>query len=1064
MIGPDSYYAIRVLGSLAMRADGQVVQLTPGRRVTLAKLVAGGPDGVDARAFLGDGRPIDEGERAKVRMAVSRLRATGFPSHWVVSEGGRYRLDLPVEAIDAWHLLHVSGTGAIPGVDILARLLTPRQPLEDVGSSELLDEFRSVIRTGQRRVLERLRTERPDLLGRYAETLVGLVRDEPFDEQLVAFAASTLAEAGRRRDALGVIRATHRGFAELGLSVGREVADIERRILRVDDAPVSHNLPTSAPGRDLLPAPLRSRLEGPRVGPRATIDRLIELSSRQGGGLGEGLVTGPVGAGKSRLLADAAQVLNDRGWRVLFAGPSPATQDVPYAALLTALGDAATPLLEELSGSVERHRLRHFKLLSDAFARFGIERKTVLVVDDAQWIDRHSAAFLVQMKTLSPTGLQALWIGGRPDGTDEGDQRWAMIRSSLDSAGAVTIEVQPFGVEAMEQFVAARHPKMRRGPADKLARELHIASAGLPGVAAPLLASLSQEDLLLARLGAGTEVGPLDQLVSSLSLAVQLTGFALAVVDVPCTAEDVASVVAGTRDEIDVATMLDALAELVDRELVVAPEDHIFELGHLLIWRAFDRIGTGARRAQMHLAAAETFSSERERSAWHRWLAVPLVPLDDAAGGLIESACRLATQGAHARAADLFGRVNSVAPSMLTPAHRGTWARSLDLAGARDAASSTRQAAFDMAVAAQSWNDALFIATSGLPETEAFDGDRRLVEQLRLIPADGLDDGAKWRLLLHRARQETLLGEPTLAQQLTGDDMVLAADPTRRVELALCRRLAAAVDPPTDRLRALALATNFDLAQVSEELRAEYLVNLAVDRFESGDTRGAGDALESISEQERLTGRRRWYIAMLEATLAAERGEASAASLRQKAYDVGLAAGVGEADNGLLIAEFAELWISGGHGALLPMVEAGSIGTEAVLVSSAAAASVCLAAGRTELAREYANVIRDAGPDLPAAGGAAAAALAADVMRESNDAVGAEVLARTLRRRSSSLILVGAGAACVGPSDRYLARLIDDNYERVLLLQQAIELCRSAGLSRWEHLCRSDLEQLEAPR
>lgn len=254
--------------------------------------------------------------------------------------------------------------------------------------------------------------------GRHAE-LVGeleaLVREQPFRQRLRGQLMLALYRSGREADALELYRRTRSALVEeLGIEPGRELRELEQRILRQDPS-------LEVAVEEAEPEPIRTVFVGRER-------ELGELSAGLDDAIvGRGrlfLLVGEPGIGKSRLAEEIARRGRSRGARVLVgrcweAGGAPAywpwveslrayIRDLPPARLVEEVGGGAADLAQLLPELHERlsdlpelapldpesARFRLFDATQEFLRRAAAERPLVLVLDDLHAADTPSLLLL----------------------------------------------------------------------------------------------------------------------------------------------------------------------------------------------------------------------------------------------------------------------------------------------------------------------------------------------------------------------------------------------------------------------------------------------------------------------------------------------------------------------------------------------------------------------------------------------------------------------------------------------------------------------------------------------
>jgi len=279
------------LGPLELAVDGRVVGVGGTRlRALLLRLAleAGRtvPASVLVDAVWPGGGPVDPANA--LQTLVARLRRV-LPPECLVSVGGGYRLDVPVDAVDAYRFRRLADEGRNAlgdgAPDIAERLLGEALGLWRGAPPPELPE-------AERHGLEEARLGACEdraaaaLAAGHADGLVveleRLIAGHPFRERLRALQVRTLRALGRRAEALAAYERARAFLAEeLGADPGPELRDAHLAAL-TDAGPPAGTPRTAAAGL---------------VG-RA--DDLAELRRSLAGGRLVSL-TGPGGVGKTRL-------------------------------------------------------------------------------------------------------------------------------------------------------------------------------------------------------------------------------------------------------------------------------------------------------------------------------------------------------------------------------------------------------------------------------------------------------------------------------------------------------------------------------------------------------------------------------------------------------------------------------------------------------------------------------------------------------------------------------------------------------------------------------------------
>ncbi|SHN43464.1 BTAD domain-containing putative transcriptional regulator [Cryptosporangium aurantiacum] len=405
-----------LLGPLELRdAEGLPVPVTGARRRALLGRLALDPGRVVTTDRLVDdlwGTRPPSAPVSALRSAVSRLRRdldrAGPPGRKAVgSPGAGYRLDLSPACVDLheFERLTTSGSAAVLSgdADRGAKLLRDalglwRGPvLADAGGAPFVAAVAA--RAGSLRLSAiEARVDADLARGVDPETLVteltAACAEYPLREGLAARLIRALTTAGRRADALERYAAVRRFLVDrLGVDPGPEVQDAHLAALREDARP------RVSARRGNLPAALTGF-----VGRSAELRRVAELLA--GGRLIT--LTGPGGAGKTRLALEAAAVVPDAPdgvWLVEPAGHgSGATVGTVAEAVLATLA-RPTEALE--APTAEDPVTRLVELLGG--------RRALLVFDNGEHVVEALAALVTRLLDAAP-GVRALVTGREPLG------------------------------------------------------------------------------------------------------------------------------------------------------------------------------------------------------------------------------------------------------------------------------------------------------------------------------------------------------------------------------------------------------------------------------------------------------------------------------------------------------------------------------------------------------------------------------------------------------------------------------------------------------------------------
>ena len=363
----------------------------------------------------------------------------------------------------------------------------------------------------------------------------------------------------------------------------------------------------------------------------SALTRLIGDVGEHGGSL---VLPGEPGVGKSALLRAADRHGRATGFQVLESTGVECEAQLPYAGLhqllrpvlgLTArLPDGQRRALDSAFGAAAASPPEHFvialaalNLLADAAARTPV----LVVVDDAQWLDRPTQEILVFMARRISADPIVMIVG---------------VRSGHDTV-----------------FTTAGLPELNVGGLDdSSARDLLASHVGC-------LSAADQERILKAAQGnalalielpaalrAAAAVGQ-EPLPSVLPLTTRLErAFAARLADLPRPARD-AVLIAAVDSADDLPEILAAASTLSGERTSVATlaaaagigliqlDDLHVRFRHPLVRSAVLQAETPARRQDANIALASILADEPYRRAWHRSQAI--TGLDDAVADALEA-------------------------------------------------------------------------------------------------------------------------------------------------------------------------------------------------------------------------------------------------------------------------------------------------------------------------------------------------------------------------------------------------------------------------------------------
>lgn len=413
---------VGILGPAVVHGPaGPVAMPSRTERAVIAALAAREGRVVTAASLAADvwGDDGDTGQRLVV--TVSRLRrrleqALGSRGRALVETVPHgYRLDVVAAVVDASRFaeLVVDGRGRLDRGEPAAA----QRPLDDalaLWRGDPLPELErsatalaAVARlTAMRDAAVDARTETSLALGENDAVIArveALLVDDPFREARWAQLMRALYRAGRQADALRCFQRARRVLAdELGVEPGPDLRRLEAAVLEHDPALEAAGPRPAGDGPGGRGALARAAagarwVEQQREVPRAGRDDELAVLREDWSALAQGrggvvVVEGDPGVGKTRLAAELAQEVMAAGGEVLRTACTPGAGLVALMPWAAALGfdvpDAppGSPALASLGFEVADH-----------LATVADRRSTLLVLDDAQWADEATVAFLTQL-------------------------------------------------------------------------------------------------------------------------------------------------------------------------------------------------------------------------------------------------------------------------------------------------------------------------------------------------------------------------------------------------------------------------------------------------------------------------------------------------------------------------------------------------------------------------------------------------------------------------------------------------------------------------------------------
>jgi hypothetical protein len=1057
-----SRFLVNVLGPVFVEyPDADSAKLSPAKQRTLSAIVASYRSGIDwttlsDRSESAPGETERRNERAAFRMAISRLRPH-LPEGVLEEFDERHRLGLDAAQVDAWRLLELA-VAPLDEVDTseLLHVLNPATPFDRIDDLEIVERMRRRIRQAQRTLFTRLAEERPEVLrGELIEHLRDHFEEDPYNETLLSMLIVAEAQAGNRRSALEILNDAKRAFADVGLDLAPAFGDLERDLLDSEASVGPRLVPIVSGQRLSLPPVLANVRSGPHMGHDKALRQLTDLLIQRHG-YRSAVVSGPGGAGKTRLCAELAALGADIGIPTVYLagsrlGPTPALG--PLLAALDSFRERMAAIGEQ-SVDPDIRRAEAWVAAMDALGAKAAQGSLLFIVDDSQQLDSQTAELLslVPQSELAEALMLVVVTANEP-----APRGWPSLATAIDGPDTLDVEIGPLDDAALGQLVAHHRPGWDERLVANVARELRTLSGGMAGIVQVLLANLDELDTIRDTSPPGGD-RLIQSMVAELPADVREVGGVAAVIGL-----DFDLIALEQLSERSPGELLDMLETLIDLGLVRDLPSVRFMFTNVLVQSALLAGIDADRKRFLHQQAAAHFAQDVHRRAHHQAHATPLVAPGEAVASLLQSGDLHLERGAYREAVNDYRYAHLIKGSRLEVDQEGRLARALDLSGLPAEARRVRQRAFAAALGSGDHTLALEVAVSGLPEGEVIDGDAELVACLNKIDPSRLDQASAHDLICHRARQLTIMGRSAEARAAADLARVEARTPDQRVRAALVARFAVSISScPDDRLALLDEAAQA-VPDASPGFRADYCFLRSLDHYEAMDTEEARRWRRFLDDAEiGVPTIRRWHRRLFDAMLHADAGrhhEAQAA--RAAAAEFGLRAGIIEANNAAVFADFVDRWLCGTHDRLASLLgeDRPMHPAKGPVLARAAAVLVLDVIGRRDEACEHAEVLTRGVLDSPVSQSIGAMAMVTSVLARSEDRELVDEARVMLGTRGDSFLVVGACVASLGPVHRYLAELAPDEATARHHWDRAAAGAIESGSLLWRVVTQRDLAE-----
>jgi DNA-binding SARP family transcriptional activator/tetratricopeptide (TPR) repeat protein len=1093
---------ISVLGPLTVARDGAAV-LVGGRRqvAVLARLVVADAAGVSPEV-LADDIWGGVGSIDAARMAVSRLRQAIGPAA-IVTTGNGYALDLDVcrtdvrefeaalavarrasEAADQVARYHEAmgwwRGAAFADVRDLGFCLTERERLDELRLVAIGEQVDARLRAGESFSLV------PELEQRATE--------HPWREHITEQLMLALYRAGRQREAINAFHRLESTLREeLGIEPNPTVRALHAAVLAQSP---ELDLVEEAPARPPV-GTVRTDPGGRLMGRSAETER-IHRAWRRAQDESRArvvLVAGAPGIGKSTLLDAASKSFTDEGGAVLRAACPPQDR-VPFQAIADALrpfiaeiGDRALeadlaalaailpgvgslPLSQAGSGAEPALHRAVVRSAVESALRLCVEsQRTALVIDDLQWIDPGSLAFVSDAwRSLRDQPLLLL-LGCRSNELAVEGPVTGLLSSLTEQSPVATVELAGLDETSTRGLVADLVPADWEGDVDDLARLVNQTTSGHPFFIQELVHDVVHAaDVETGLRGAVSTTldATIEQRVAGLPAPERALVNVAAVIGPSMTTDLLAAVVGRSATEVAAEAGVLVRAGLL-RPTLPMPG---YEFEHSLVRQVLLEKLPPARRARLHASIGEALEAagcRPEELSHHFVNALPFIHAERVARAALDAGDTAMEAAAFEQAAVHYQHgLDVLASSSPDPALRIRVLVNLGNALATGTDAGPARRCFDEAAALAregGFGELLAEALTGRAQFGVDPANRdadvaKVVEALALLP--DRDSWVRARLLIWAvwvllygddpARAHPYLDEALAIAERLDDPQALAA--ALQVRHAL---LVAELAPLEERDRVRARIRQLPIKLTRYEGTLINGASVFDDLIEHGDLAVLRRELDRYRRDADEVGRPydRWSARSIRFVTESWTGDLDAAEAAMtEASTLGQSLGIG-VSQGLSSAHLLMLaWERDQLGPLVEIVEAMAAAAAEPTFWQPVLALTYQAAGRPDDARRTVMELRDGFPQIrhpqPRA---AIAVLASETVGLAGDDVLTRVIEQELEPRSGRLFVAPTAAYTFGPYDRMIglcAMARGDLDLAVERLQAARLLAEKFGMAIWE--------------